>query len=146
MALLIGTGVCTNATNEILDVQRDLHANDLVLVTNTPLRFELSGKERIALRSMLGGRSPLSFDTATSCVGAMAVAMRAMLPTRFVLLLANFMIRRYGITKLVRLVKTVSPHFRAAPARSRGILCELADFTLLVFGLLDLLFKDNKVC
>ena len=41
MALLVFTGVCTNdATNDILDLQVDPHANDLALLQNTPLRIE----------------------------------------------------------------------------------------------------------
>ena len=85
--LLIGTSVCVpnchDAMNEILDLQRDLHAIDFAVCEEQTfsgvesfylLILFLSG--RVAHRSMLVVSRHLLFDTATFCVGVLAVEMR----------------------------------------------------------------------
>ena len=66
-----------DAMNEVLDLQRDLHAKDFALCEeytfrNRTLFFAfLFSSERVALRSMLP-----PFDTVTFRVGVVAVRMR----------------------------------------------------------------------
>ena len=68
--------------SEILDLQRDLHANDFAFCEQytfgirTLLLPFLFFSERVALRSMLGGLPQPSFHTATFCFCVLAVGMR----------------------------------------------------------------------
>ena len=76
VAFLIGMGVCTKLT---LDLQPGLHANDSSLceeytfgIRTLLFAFSLSVKDsRLSLDA--GGLHHILFDTATSCVGVLAV-------------------------------------------------------------------------
>ena len=72
----------SDATSKILDLQRDLHVNDLASEKKTPVRFErfsllFSLRQRESPFTQCQGPRPPTFDTATLCIGVMSVEMRA---------------------------------------------------------------------
>ena len=70
-----------DAMNEILDLQRDLCAKDFAFGEEyksgtRPFLFSFPFlSERVALRSMLTGLEPHTFEPATFCVGVSAMGM-----------------------------------------------------------------------